>query len=162
MTALRAHAAAGEQHLGEAVRRCRSTPLKTARSVGALPDSAMTCLGNRLRQRTVDRAGQQMAGQLPRVAGRGIARVEDASPSGASTRDRAIGAFVARRQRIERAFDRIDRIGVGVVHHRVEAAVDLLRGAGIVDVQCRSPLTVTAHSMCVSSSSKPSASTLER
>jgi hypothetical protein len=90
--------------------------------------SGITCASARY-----DDAGKQMTGQLSRAAGGRKARIENAA-FGRRDGDGLIRSFVARRERIERAFHRVDRIGVGVVEDAVDAAIDLRRGAGVVDV----------------------------
>src|SRR5207248_11723434 len=91
---------------------------------------------HRLGQGAEDGPGQQVAGQLAGVAGGRVARVQDAAQRRVD-RDRAVGALIARGQRIQRALDRVNRVGVGVVHDGVQATLDLLRGPGVVDVQVR-------------------------
>ena len=105
------------------------------RSVGALPDSAMIALAQDRRERLVQGGREAVAHELAGVnrgAGKRGLRME---PSGALHVDHAVDALVARRGRVEGAFQRVAGVGFGVVHHGVEGAADLGGGAGVVDVE---------------------------
>ena len=54
--------------------------------------------------------------------------------------DHAVAALVARRGRVEGAFERVAGVRLGVVEHRVQRAADLGRGAGVVDEELVAPL----------------------
>ena len=89
-----------------------------------------------LSEAAVDRPGQEVPGELPRAAGGGKAGVQDAAGGGVHG-EGPVRSLVARRERIDGALDRIDGVGVRVVHHRVEAAGDLLGRARVVHVDGR-------------------------
>ena len=74
-----------------------------------------------------------MPGQLPRAARRREARVQDAALRRAHGNG-AIGSLITRREGIERAFHRINRIGMGVIHHAIDAAIHLLGTAGEINM----------------------------
>ena len=95
----------------------RSRPLNSARIDGAPPLSAMMRSGTTSASAGRSRPASRCPVSCRALTGAGKRGLRiDAFRR--RHRDGAIGAFVARRERIERAFHRIDRVGVGVVEAR--------------------------------------------
>ena len=75
-----------------------------------------------------------MADQVAGRHGRGMLGVEDAARGGDDL-DRPKAAFVVGDFGRDRALHREAGVGVGVVHHHVDAVATLGRAAGVVDRQ---------------------------